>query len=72
MSTKVIVHGLASAIMLTLSVMVLFQSIDSTPQMAWSHSKDRCVGVTVKGETIPDGCERAARGELRVERYIVK
>lgn len=69
---RALINSLAATIFLVGVGAVLFYAIDSTPEMAWSHSKNRCVSVTQRGETIPNGCARIARGELRAERYYVK
>ena len=50
----------------------LFHLWDSTPEMAWSHSKNRCVGVTQQGKVIPGGCQLVAEGKMRAEKYFVK
>lgn len=68
---KLFVNALAAIVFVAL-VVVLFQSWDSMPEMAWSHSRNSCVSVMQQGKVIPDGCERVARGELRAEVYPVK
>ena len=50
----------------------LFVSWDSMPEMTWSHSKDKCVKVTKKGEVLQNGCQLVAEGKMRAETYYVK
>lgn len=68
---KIAVNTLATIVFMVLAT-ALFQMWDSTPEMAWSHSQERCVSVMQQGKVVPDGCTLVAQGQLKAERYIVK
>ncbi len=69
---KVMVNAVAALVFTGSSLLAFYYMIDSTPEMAWSQSKNRCVRVIHRGNEVPNGCERVDRGELRVESYTVK
>lgn len=54
------------------AVGAIFTIWDSTPQMAWSHSLNKCQAVTRMGKLIPNGCQKVAKGEITAERYFVR
>ena len=69
---KILKDCVAAVFVICLLVSGLFLVWDSTPEMTWSQSKDRCVSVTQWGKKIPDGCQMVAKGKLTAERYVIK
>lgn len=68
---KNIVGGILLALFAILGTM-LFIAWDTTAEMAWSYSKNKCVRVTYKGEVLENGCKLVSGGTLKAETYYVK
>lgn len=65
-------NSFAGFVFTATAVFALFFVYDTTPEMAWSHSQNRCVHVTQQGKKIQNGCKLVLQGKLRAERYIVE
>lgn len=60
------------AVVLSLCAIYIGYTMATTPEMAWSQSKDKCVLVTnYKGEQIANGCKKVADGKMKASVYPV-